>query len=263
MTEHRLIAEGLELAYDGRVVARDLSVQIPAGKFTAIVGPNACGKSTLLRALARVLTPRKGQVALDGQPLAGLPGKELARRLGLLPQNPIAPDGITVRDLVARGRYPHQSLWRPTGPGDAEAVARALRDLGISDLATRPVAELSGGQRQRVWIALLLAQETDILLLDEPTTWLDIAHQVELMALLEHLARQGRTVVAVLHELNQAFRHADHVIALRDGHMIAAGAPREVVTPALIERVFDLPCLLSPDPLTGTPMVVPMTRAHA
>ncbi|MCA2012094.1 ABC transporter ATP-binding protein [Cereibacter sphaeroides] len=257
MTDTPLIAEGLVLGYDGKTVLHDLSLRLPGGQFTAIVGPNACGKSTLLRALARLLTPHRGRVLLHGQPLERIAPRQMARQVALLPQNPIEPDGITVRDLVARGRYPHQTLLRPASAEDATAVEQAMARLQITDLATRRVADLSGGQRQRVWIAMVLAQDTQVILLDEPTTWLDIAHQVELMTLLAQLAREGRTIVAVLHELNHAFRYAHHLVALRDGRLMAEGAPSETVTPALIEAVFDLPCVITPDPLTGAPMVVP------
>ncbi|WP_333826620.1 ABC transporter ATP-binding protein [Pararhodobacter sp.] len=254
----RLQVQGATLAYDRRVVSRDLSVAIPDGSFTAIVGPNACGKSTLLRALARILPPKAGSVSLDGMSLDRIPARELARAIGLLPQNPLAPEGITVEDLVARGRYPHQSLLRQWTRADAAAVARALHATRIESLCGRRVSDLSGGQRQRVWIAMVLAQETPILLLDEPTTWLDIAHQVEVMELLARQVRdEGRTIVAVLHELNHAFRYATHVVAMRDGRVVAQGAPRDIVTAGLIETLYDLPCVIAPDPLTGTPMVIP------
>jgi len=258
----RLQVLGATLAYDGRVVSRDLTVAIPDGSFTAIVGPNACGKSTLLRALARILTPKAGSVTLDGVPLDRIPAREVARAIGLLPQNPLAPEGILVADLVARGRYPHQTLLRQWTRKDAEAVARALQATRIEELADRRVSDLSGGQRQRVWIAMVLAQETPILLLDEPTTWLDIAHQVEVMELLARQVREeGRTIIAVLHELNHAFRHATHVLAMRGGRVVAQGAPGNIVTAGLIEALYDLPCVIAPDPLTGAPMVIPRPAA--
>ncbi|WP_428927781.1 ABC transporter ATP-binding protein [Marinibacterium sp. SX1] len=253
----RLSAQGLTLRYQARVISRDLSLSIPDGAFTAIVGPNACGKSTLLRALTRLLPAEAGQVVLDGKDIHALPSREVARRLGLLPQSPAAPDGITVADLVARGRFPHQSFLRQWSPEDALAVEQAMSATGIADLAGRAVADLSGGQRQRVWIAMVLAQDTPILLLDEPTTYLDIVHQVDLLDLLARLNGQGRTVVAVLHELNLAFRFAGHVIAMRDGAVVARGAPEDIVTEDLIARVFDLDALVMPDPLTGRPMVIP------
>ncbi|SED83810.1 ABC transporter ATP-binding protein [Rhodobacter sp. 24-YEA-8] len=258
---HRLSAENVTLRYETRMISRDLSLEVPDRSFTVIVGPNACGKSTLLRALSRLLTPESGRVLLDGKAIHTLPSREVARRLGLLPQSPVAPEGISVADLVARGRFPHQSFLRQWSQGDAAAVAAALRDTGTADLADRPLAELSGGQRQRVWIAMALAQETPILLLDEPTTFLDIVHQVDLLEMLARLNRAGRTVVAVLHELNLAFRYATHLIAMREGQIIATGAPDVIVTEDLIRQVFDLPALVMPDPLTARPMVIPCPRA--
>lgn len=256
----RLRAEAVTLRYETRVISQGLTLSIPDGAFTAIVGPNACGKSTLLRALARLLPPESGRVVLDGKAISDLPSREVARRLGLLPQSPSSPDGITVADLVARGRFPHQSLLRQWSPEDAAAVERAMAATGVADLAARPVQDLSGGQRQRVWIAMVLAQETPILLLDEPTTYLDIVHQVELLELLARLNAEGRTVVTVLHELNLAFRFASHVIAMRDGGVVAEGAPGDIVTEDLMTAVFDLSALVMPDPLTGRPMVIPRGR---
>ncbi|HEV7974680.1 ABC transporter ATP-binding protein [Amycolatopsis sp.] len=260
-TETRLHAEELTLAYDGRTVAEDLAVSIPDQSFTVIVGPNACGKTTLLRALARMLKPRRGSVYLDGQVITSYPAKEVARRLGLLPQSSIAPDGITVADLVSRGRYPHQRLLRQWSKEDAAVVSESMRATGISDLAERLVDELSGGQRQRVWMAMALAQETDLLLLDEPTTYLDIAHQMDILDLCAQLhAEQGRTLVAVLHDLNHSARYATHMIAMRDGEIIATGPPEEVVTAENVEAIFELPCRVMPCPETGTPLVIPKAR---
>ena len=255
-----LKATDVTLAYDRHVVAEHLDVTIEDGEFTAIVGPNACGKSTLLRALARMLHPREGTVQLDGKLIRSLPSKQVARRLGLLPQSSIAPDGITVTDLVARGRHPHQKLLRPWSRDDERAVTEALEATHTSDLASRFVDELSGGQRQRVWLAMALAQETQILLLDEPTTFLDIAHQVEVLDLCADLHEQGRTLVMVLHDLNQACRYATRVIAMRDGVLVAQGAPAEIVTADLVRDVFGLECRVIPDPETGTPLVVPAAR---
>jgi iron complex transport system ATP-binding protein len=259
----RLRAERVELAYDRRVVARDLDVAIEDGSFTVIVGANACGKSTLLRALARMLKPRGGQVLLDGQRISARPSKEVARELGLLPQSPLAPDGITVADLVARGRYPHQGLLRQWSREDERAVQVALAATNVSDLSERLVDELSGGQRQRAWLAMALAQETPILLLDEPTTFLDIAHQVEVLNLCADLHEQGRTLVAVLHDLNHACRYATRLIAMRDGAIVAQGDPRTIVTAALVEEVFGLACRVIDDPESGTPLVVPAARASS
>jgi iron complex transport system ATP-binding protein len=257
---HRLHADAVTLRYQARVISQDLSLAIPDGSFTAIVGPNACGKSTLLRALSRLLVPDAGQVVLDGKAISALPSREVARKLGLLPQSPVAPDGLTVAELVARGRFPHQSFLRQWSPDDERAVRSALEATGTLPLAERPVAELSGGQRQRVWIAMTLAQETDILLLDEPTTFLDIVHQVELLELLAGLNAQGRTVVAVLHELNLAFRYASHLVAMCEGAVVAEGAPETIVTDQLMRQVFGLDALVQPDPLTGRPMVIPRPR---
>ncbi|MFI9323366.1 ABC transporter ATP-binding protein [Kitasatospora aureofaciens] len=258
MTAHRLEARGLTLAYEARTVVEGLDVSIPDGRVTVIVGPNACGKSTLLRALGRLLKPVRGAVLLDGQELARIPTKRIAQRLGLLPQSPTAPEGISVADLVSRGRQPHQSWWQQWSPEDEAAVAEALERTSTTELAERSMDELSGGQRQRAWIAMALAQGTDILLLDEPTTYLDIAHQVEVLDLVRRLnVERGRTVVAVLHDLNQAARYADHLVAMRDGRVVAEGAPGEVVTAELVREVFGLDSVVVPDPVTGTPLVVP------
>ena len=255
-----LVARDLTLAYDRRVVAEGLDLEVPTGGFTVVVGPNACGKSTLLRALARLLTPRAGAVLLDGRAIHTMPTKEVARRVGLLPQTAVAPDGIAVADLVARGRYPHQTLLRQWSPEDEAAVEAALAVTDTTDLADRAVDELSGGQRQRVWLAMVLAQDTPVLLLDEPTTFLDIAHQYEVMDLCADLHERGRTLVAVLHDLNQAARYATHLVVMKDGAVVAQGPPAEVLTARLVEDVYGLACLVVPDPVTGTPMVVPQRR---
>ncbi|MBW5485833.1 ABC transporter ATP-binding protein [Streptomyces bambusae] len=257
----RLTAQSVTLGYDQRVIAEDLSVEIPDNSFTVIVGPNACGKSTLLRALSRMLKPTAGRVLLDGQAIGSLPAKQVARTLGLLPQSSTAPDGITVSDLVARGRYPHQGLLRQWSPQDERIVAESMASTGVAELADRAVDELSGGQRQRVWIAMALAQQTPLLLLDEPTTYLDIQHQLDVLDLCAELhENQGRTLVAVLHDLNQAARYATHLIAMRDGEVVAEGPPAEVVTAGLVERVFGVACRVVDDPETGTPLVVPASR---
>ncbi|KSU52396.1 ABC transporter ATP-binding protein [Microbacterium enclense] len=261
--ERSLAAEGVTLGYGDRTIVDSLDLRVPAGRVTAIVGANACGKSTLLKAMARLLTPSSGQVLLDGKAIHRLPTKQVARVLGLLPQSPIAPDGIAVSDLVSRGRHPHQgALSRWTSADDA-AVARALEATDVTHLADRPVDELSGGQRQRVWIAMALAQETDVLLLDEPTTFLDISHQIDVLDLLTDLNRErGTTVAMVLHDLNLAARYADHLVAMAQGQVIAAGDPGDVLTEDTVRRVFGLDSRVVPDPLTGRPMVIPIGRHH-
>ncbi|HEY0186681.1 MAG TPA: ABC transporter ATP-binding protein [Cellulomonas sp.] len=258
MTSARLRAAGITVGYGGVAVIEGLDTEIPDGEITAILGPNACGKSTLLRALARLNRVDPGAVLLDGTDIRRLATRDVARRIGLLPQSSVVPPAITVRDLVARGRYPHQGPLRRWGVQDEAARSRAMADAGVDDLADRPVDELSGGQRQRAWIAMVLAQETGILLLDEPTTYLDVAHQVELLDLCLRFRRdRGTTIVAVLHDLNQAFRYADRVVMMKDGRVVAAGPPAQVADAELVRDVFGLPCLVIPDPVTGTPLVVP------
>ncbi|MFD0373127.1 ABC transporter ATP-binding protein [Streptomyces sp. NPDC127114] len=254
----RLSTRELTLAYEERTVVHELDLVIPDGKVTVIVGPNACGKSTTLRALGRLLRPRGGAVLLDGEELAKVPTKRIAQKIGLLPQTPVAPEAITVADLVARGRQPHQAWWKQWSEEDERAVVDAMARTDVSALSHRSVDELSGGQRQRVWIAMALAQETDLLLLDEPTTYLDIAHQVEVLDLVRRLNRaRGRTVVVVLHDLNQAARYADHLVAMKSGRVVAEGPPSEVVTADLVREVFGLDSVVVPDPVTGSPLVVP------
>lgn len=263
-TPHTLAAENLTLAYGERTIVAGLDLEIPPGAVTAIVGANGCGKSTVLRALARLLPPQRGRVILDGRALSTLPSKEVARTLGLLPQSPIAPEGIAVADLVGRGRHPHQKMLARWSRRDYEVVARALASTELTELADRPVDELSGGQRQRVWIAMALAQETDILLLDEPTTFLDLAHQVDVLDLLTDLNRErGTTIAMVLHDINLAARYADHMIAVRAGRIVAAGAPRDILTSDLIREVFALESIVVPDPVSGAPLVLPRGRHHA
>jgi len=256
-----LRADAVNLAYDHRSIVEDLSVTIPTGSFTVIVGPNACGKSTLLRGLSRMLKPRSGAVYLDGQMISSMPAKRVARHLGLLPQSSVAPDGITVFDLVSRGRFPHQRLLRQSSREDEAAIAAAMDATRTTELADRAVDELSGGQRQRVWLAMVLAQQTPTMLLDEPTTFLDIAHQVEVLDLCVELNREhGRTLVAVLHDLNQACRYATHVIAMHAGRIVAQGAPSDIITADLVHDVFGLTCRIIDCPETGAPLIIPAAR---
>ncbi len=256
-----LEADRLSLGYGERTVVRDLSMALPTGKVTIIVGPNACGKSTFLSGLARLLPAASGAVLLDGKSIHATPSRDVALKLGILPQGPIAPDGITVTDLVSRGRHVHQGWFRRWSSGDDDAVTQALTATGTLSLAARPVDELSGGQRQRVWIAMALAQRTGILLLDEPTTYLDISHQVEVLDLLTDLNEaEGTTVVIVLHELNLAFRYADHLVVMKDGAVVTAGVPGEVLSESIIEDVFGMRCRLVNDPISDTPMIVPIGR---
>ncbi|MEU6047634.1 ABC transporter ATP-binding protein [Streptomyces sp. JUS-F4] len=262
-THHRLTAEGLTLGYGERTVVDSLDLAVPPGRITVIVGANACGKSTLLRSMSRLLAPRAGRVVLDGKEVHRLPAKELARTLGLLPQSPVAPEGITVSDLVGRGRHPHQGIFSRWNEKDDAAVAAALEATHTEPLAERAVDELSGGQRQRVWIAMALAQQTDLLLLDEPTTFLDASHQIEVLDLLTDLNRsRGTTIVMVLHDLNLAARYADHLIALAGGGLHASGTPAEVLTVETVRAVFDLDSRIIEDPVSGRPLMLPIGRHH-
>ncbi|HET9499813.1 MAG TPA: ABC transporter ATP-binding protein [Marmoricola sp.] len=256
----RLMARGVTLGYGDRMVVTDLSTQVPDGRVTVIVGANACGKSTLLRGMARLLRPTSGAVLLDGQEVASLSTRQVARTLGLLPQSPRAPEGVTVVDLVGRGRHPHRGALRRWSRSDEAAVAEALELTGTLDLADRLVDELSGGQRQRVWIAMALAQQTDLLLLDEPTTYLDVAHQIEVLDLLADLnERRGTTVVMVLHELNLAARYADHLVAMAEGGIVATGTPYAVITEDCVRAVFGIDSRVVDDPVSHTPMVIPLS----
>ncbi|QRY63297.1 ABC transporter ATP-binding protein [Gordonia sp. PDNC005] len=260
---HSLNAEKIRLSYGDRVIVDSLDLEVPPGLITSIVGANGCGKSTLLRALARLLGPTSGQVILDGKDISSQRSRDVARVLGLLPQSPVAPEGITVADLVGRGRHPHQRALARWTSHDYEAVADALDATGIADLADRSVDELSGGQRQRVWIAMALAQETDILLLDEPTTFLDVAHQVEVLDLLTDLREaRGTTIVLVLHDLNLAARYSDRLIAMQSGRIHANGTPEDVVTAELVSDVFGLKSQILTDPVSGKPAVMPIGRHH-
>ncbi|GGP89390.1 iron-enterobactin transporter ATP-binding protein [Actinomadura coerulea] len=259
----RLAASGVAVGYGGRTVIDGLDVRIPSGVITTIIGPNGCGKSTLLRTLARLLRPARGTVVLDGADIAGLRTRDVARRLGLLPQAPVAPEGLTVADLVARGRHPHQSWLRQWSSDDAGIVERALAMTGVSDLADRPVDTLSGGQRQRVWISMILAQGTDLLLLDEPTTYLDLAYAIDVLDLVDDLHEAGRTVVMVLHDLNLAARYSDNLIVMRAGSILAQGHPRDVITAGLLDEAFGLRAEVIDDPVGDRPLIVPIGRAHA
>lgn len=258
-----LRAEGVVLGYDGRRVIDGLDLTLPPGRITAIVGPNACGKSTLLRGLARLHPLEGGRVMLGDEDVSRMPRRDLARRVGVLPQSSIAPDGVRVAELVARGRYPHQGWFGRHSSDDDAVVLSALESTGVADLADRPVQELSGGQRQRVWIAMVLAQQTDVVLLDEPTTFLDVRHQLDLLDLLTELNRsRGTTVAMVLHELNLAARYADNLVVMSAGQVVAEGAPAAVLTQEVVLRAFGLEAQVVPDPVSGSPLVVPVGRFH-
>ncbi len=256
-SQDRLSTRDLTAGYGSRTVLSDLDFTIPDGSFTAIIGPNACGKSTLLRSLSNLLAPRGGQILLDGQNIATLPPKQLAQQVGILPQSPLAPEGITVRRLVSFGRHPYRTLLGGWTTEDQRAVDDALSSTSLTGLANRLVDELSGGQRQRVWIALALAQDTNLLLLDEPTTYLDLAHQIDILNLCAELNQEGRTLVAVLHDLNLAIRYATHLVAMKGGAIVAEGSPSGIVTAELIDEVFGIPALVVEDPETGKPLVIP------
>ncbi len=262
-TSKLLQANNIFAGYDKKIINDDISILIPKNKISVIIGANACGKSTLLKTMARLIQPISGDITLDGKKISQIPSKELARSLGLLPQAPIVPEGITVADLVSRGRFPYQSFLKGLDKSDYDAVEEALEIMGITDLANRSVDELSGGQRQRVWIAMALAQNTEILLLDEPTTYLDITYQVEILDLLTDLnRRKGTTIVMVLHDINLSARYADYIFALRSGKLIAEGSPSEIIDEELIKEVFDLDCSVISDPVSGTPFIIPKGRHH-
>jgi iron complex transport system ATP-binding protein len=260
----RLRAEGLRVGYgDELVVGREegLDLDVVDGTVTAVIGPNGCGKSTLLRAMARLLAARHGHVLLDGERIDRLPSRHVATVLGVLPQTPVAPEGLTAADLVARGRHPHQRWFRQWSPDDEDVVAEALAWTGTSEFAGRTLETLSGGQRQRVWISMALAQGTDVLLLDEPTTFLDLAHQVDVLDLVERLHHErGRTVVMVLHDLNLAARYADRLVAMHEGRIAVSGTPAEVLTETTMREVFGLEAKVVEDPVSGTPLVLPIGR---
>jgi len=259
---NRLHAENLALAYESKPIINGLHLSIPAGQITALVGPNGCGKSTLLRGLARLLHPKEGHVYLDGKAVHTMPTKELATQIGILPQSPSAPEGLTVRELVAQGRYPHQSWFQQWSQEDETITLEAMTITNSVEFADRPLDTLSGGQRQRAWIAMALAQETEILLLDEPTTYLDLSYQIEVLDLLQELNETGRTIVMVLHDLNQACRYAHHLVAMRDGQICVQGAPEQVMTAEMVTDVFRVNARILPDPVTGTPMCIPTGRTR-
>ena len=263
-TRSRLGAESVSVGYGGAPVVHDLTLDVPDGRVTTIIGPNGCGKSTLLRTLARLLRPSGGGVRLDGRPVTQWSTRDVSRRLAMLPQSPVAPEGLLVRDLVGRGRHPHQRWFSQWSPDDEEVVERALAMTDTAELRDRPLEQLSGGQRQRAWIAMTLAQDTELLLLDEPTTYLDLAHQVEVLDLVSRLNRdRGRTVAMVLHDLNLAARYSDLVVVMKDGVIVAQGPPVEIFTSRLLASVFDLEADVIPDPRSGLPIVVPVSRAGA
>lgn len=259
-----LTASNLSVCYGDATIIKSIDLSVAAGQITALVGPNGCGKSTLLKALARVLKPKTGEVSLMGKPIGSYKTRDVATRLALLPQGPVAPEGLTVTELVAQGRFPHQTLLRQWSPGDRAAVEKAMRLTDLEDFAARPVDSLSGGQRQRCWLAMVLAQDTPLLLLDEPTTFLDLKVQVDLMALLSRIVQEdGRTMVLVLHELNLAAAFADRIVMMRDGAIVAEGTGPEVIRPAELRQVFDLRADVIADPQTGRPVCLPRTPDHA
>lgn len=259
----RLAARDLTVGYGDRTVVEGLDLTLVDGGVTAVIGPNGCGKSTLLRALGRLLRPRGGEVLLDGRRIDRMPTREVARLLGMLPQAPVAPEGLTVGELVARGRHPHRSWLRQWSTDDDAHVVEALRWTGMLEHADRPVNQLSGGQRQRVWISMALAQGTDVLLLDEPTTYLDLAHAVEVLDLVDRLHdERGRTVVMVLHDLNLAARYADLLVVMKEGRVVDSGTPGEVLTAELLADVFGLRAAVVPDPVSDAPLVVPIGTRH-
>ncbi|BAZ43755.1 ferrichrome ABC transporter, ATP-binding protein [Chondrocystis sp. NIES-4102] len=258
---NHLETQKLTLAYEGAPIVRNLNLSIPTGKITVLVGANGCGKSTLLRGLARLLKPQSGTVYLDGKDISRLDSKTVAQRLAMLTQSPTAPFGLTVKDLVAMGRYPYQNWLQPSSKEDQAKIQEALSITTLTELADQPLDSLSGGQRQRAWIAMVLAQDTNILLLDEPTTYLDLAHQVELLDLLQLLHQtKGKTIVMVLHDLNLACRYADYLIAVQKGKVYGVGTPQQVMTEVMVQEVFGLKCQIIPDPIAGTPMCIPIGR---
>lgn len=263
MNEHLLAADRLFSGYDKQTILHDISISVPQNKISVILGANGCGKSTLLKTFTRLLKPSKGTITLDGKHISSLPSRQLAQTLGLLPQTPVTPEGIKVTDLVSRGRFPYRRTFSGLSSDDFSAVSDALEMMGITNLADRSVDELSGGQRQRVWIALALAQQTDILLLDEPTTFLDISYQVEILDLLTELNRKRRTtIIMVLHDINLSARYADYIFAMHNGKLTAQGSPNEVISPELMKEIYGLDCTIIQDPVSKTPLIIPKSRYH-
>lgn len=260
---HIFEAEQLVAGYENKTVIHGVDLVIPSNKISVIIGSNGCGKSTLLKTLARLIKPTSGKITLDGKPIGKIPSKQLARVVGMLPQSPIVPEGISVTDLVGRGRFPHQSLLSGWSKKDYKAVSEAMTTMDIIEFANHNIDELSGGQRQRVWIAMALAQQTDILFLDEPTTFLDITYQIEILDLLTDLNRKyGTTIVMVLHDINLSARYADHIFALNKGKIVSEGEPAEVITTTMVKDIFGLDCTVIEDPISGSPLVVPKGRYH-
>lgn len=266
-----LFANNLTLGYGDQIIIDELNIEIPKGKITVMIGGNGCGKSTLLRSMARLLQPKSGEVVLDGNVIAKMNTKEVAKQMAILPQGPITPEGLSVYQLVKLGRYPHQGLFKQWTQDDEKAVNKALEDTNLTDLKDQSVDELSGGQRQRAWIAMTLAQDTELLLLDEPTTYLDMTHQIDILDLLFELnEKDQRTIVMVLHDLNLACRYADHIVAIKDKQVYQSGQPEDIITCDLVHHVFGMNCDVTYDPLFGTPMCIPhgkgrciLAEAHA
>ncbi|NOU93702.1 ATP-binding cassette domain-containing protein [Paenibacillus sp. LMG 31456] len=259
-----LFTKKLDVAYDDTLIVKDLNLSIPIGKITALVGSNGSGKSTILKSMARIIKPKGGQVFLDGKSIHQQTTKEVAKQLAILPQNPTAPDGLTVSELVSYGRFPHQKGFGSLSKEDREVIQWAIEVTGMTDFNDRPVDQLSGGQRQRAWIAMALAQKTDILFLDEPTTFLDMAHQLEVLKLLQKLnAEEGRTIIMVVHDLNHASRYAQHMVAIQKGQVVSEGAPEQVMTQEVLRRVFSIEADIYPDPRTGVPLCLPYELAGA
>lgn len=264
MTTHTFQTKNIQSGYDNKTILEDVSLEIPSNQISIIIGANGCGKSTLLKTMSRLIKPTNGEVLLDGKSIHHMAPKQLAKTLGLLPQSPVVPEGITVADLVGRGRFPHQTLFKGWSKEDYQAVSDALEMMNITEFANRNIDELSGGQRQRVWIAMALAQQTDILFLDEPTTYLDITYQVEILDLLTDLNRQyGTTIVMVLHDINLSARYADYLFTVKKGQLIAEGAPSDILTSELIKETFNLDCQVISDPVSNTPLIIPIGRHHS